>query len=113
MSNHVGGRQASTEPVGRLLRRPGAWLPIALSALALAVVLGYAAMFGVTQPQPHDEGAAARLFQLILLADALTIGLFAIRWLPRAPRQATLILVLQLATAAIPMATVVILESRI
>jgi hypothetical protein len=43
---------------------------------------------------------------------ALAIGVFAVRWLPRAPREAAMILGLQIAVAALPLATLAMLESR-
>jgi hypothetical protein len=102
-----------TAPITALLRRPAAWLPIVMSALALGLVLGYVAVFGATPQGPHDEGAPARLFQLILLADGVAMAVFAMRWLPRAPREAAVILALQLMSVAIPVVTVVALESMV
>jgi hypothetical protein len=91
------------------LHRPGAWLPPIVSLTALALALGYAAVAGVA---PHTgEHAPARLFQLLMLADALLIAWFAARWLPREPTRAPLILALQLACAAIPVAAIILLES--
>jgi hypothetical protein len=101
-----------TESTGDLLRRPSAWLPIAISAIALAMVLGYAAMVGTAQrAAPHDEGAPARVFQLLMLTSAIATASFAVRWLPRAPRESATIVVLQLLVAALPIAAIVLLES--
>lgn len=95
-----------------LLRRPTASLPIVLSVTALAMVVGYVALFGTTPgPEPHDEGAPARLFQLLMTAQALAIILFAARWMPKAPRQTGAIIALQLLFAAVPIAAIVFLES--
>jgi hypothetical protein len=44
-----------------LLRRPGAWIPLAVSLAALAFLLGYVAVFGIVQNE--DEGAPARIFR--------------------------------------------------
>jgi hypothetical protein len=44
--------------VGALALRPSAFLPIAMSLTALAVVLGHIAMYGVVREA--DEGAAAQ-----------------------------------------------------
>jgi hypothetical protein len=96
-----------------LVRRPTAWLPMAVSLLALAFVLGYAAVFGVTAPSPQahqDEGAPARIFQLLMVAQGLLIVTFAARWLPRAPRQATMIIAVQVLVAAVPIVTILLLE---
>lgn len=94
-----------------LLRRPGAFLPLAMSAAALALLVGYVAMFGVVERPNGDEGAPARIFQLLMAAQLLVIVRFAATWLPRAPRAAFLVLLLQLGTALVPIVTVLILES--
>lgn len=96
-----------------LIRRPGAWLPMAVSLAALVFVIGYLAVFGATGASRRDEGAPARLFQLLLLADAVLIVAFAIRWLPRAPRSTVAIVVLQVVVAAIPMAAITLLEAGV
>jgi hypothetical protein len=89
--------------------RPTAWLPPAISLAALAFVLAYAAIAGIA---PHaGERAPARVFQLLLLTDAILIAWFAVRWLPREPRGAPRVLALQLACAVVPVAVVVLLES--
>jgi len=95
-----------------LLRRPVAWAPVAMSIAALTLVLGYVVLVGPDVQPAHDDRAPARQFQLILLAQGLTIALFAIRWLPRAPRPTALILALQLVVAAIPVGLLVVLEAR-
>lgn len=69
-----------------LLKRPSAFLPLAMSCAALALVVGLVALFGLVRQE--DEGAAARLFQLLLVAQLPIIAFFAITWLPRAPRRA-------------------------
>jgi hypothetical protein len=94
--------------VMRLLRRPSAWVPMLLSLAALALIGGYVAAFGVTRPQ--DEGAAARAFQLLMVAVAAGIVFFGVRWLPRAPSVAAKVLGLQLLVATIPMVTILLLE---
>ena len=78
-----------------LLRRPSAFLPLAMSLAALGVVIAHVVLVG-TQPQA-DEGAAAHLWQLLMAAQLPIILWFAARWLPESPRQALLVLSLQLA----------------
>ena len=91
-----------------LLRRPSAFLPIAMSVGALAVVLLVLAFHGPA-PQP-DEGAAAHIWQL-LMAGQIPIALFfAIKWIPRNPRQALSVLVLQVVAALAAMAPVFVLH---
>ena len=76
-----------------ILKRPSAWLPLAMSFAALAMVIGYVAMFGTARQA--DEGAAAHTWQLLMAAQIPVILFFAVKWLPRTPRQALPILALQ------------------
>jgi hypothetical protein len=79
-----------------LTRRPSAYLPVAMSLIALALVLGYVAIYGTqSNPQPHDEGAAAHLYQLLMVLQGPIILFFALKWLPREPREALIVLALQ------------------
>ncbi len=80
-----------------LLKRPSALIPISMSAAALALVLIYAARFGVA-PQP-DEGAIAHTWQLLMAGQAPVIAFFAIRWIRTDIRQGLLVLALQIAAA--------------
>ena len=67
------------------LKHPTAWLPIAMSAVALAIVLGHVALFGVTRDA--DEGTAAHLWQLLMAGQLPFILYHACVWLPRTPRR--------------------------
>lgn len=90
-----------------ILKHPGAWLPIAMPLTMLAYILSIIAMNGVPAPDPNaDEGAAAHLFQLWLVLEPLMIGAFVVKWLPRAPKQASWILVLQVVAALLPISVV-------
>ena len=80
-----------------LLKRPSAFIPVATSAVALAVVIGYAAMFGVARQA--DEGSAAHVWQLLMAGQVPVVAFFAIKWLPTAPRQALVVLGLQVGAA--------------
>jgi len=91
-----------------LIKKPSAWLPIAISFVALVFILGYVAVFGIVQNK--DEGTPARLFQLLMLGQAIIIVFFAIKWLPKEPKQAVKILALQIVAALIPIATTIFLE---
>lgn len=82
---------------GGLLKRPSALIPVAMSLAALAIVVGYAAMFGTARQA--DEGTAAHLWQLLMLGQAPVVAFFAIKWLPTEPRQALLVLALQVGAA--------------
>jgi len=92
-----------------LLKQPSAWIPIAMSVVALAMILGYVAMFGIVQNK--DEGTPARIFQLIMLAQLPIAGYFAITWLPKQPKQSLIVLGLQAVAWIIPIATIIWLES--
>ena len=76
-----------------LLKRPSAFLPIAMSAAALAVVLVSVAFFGVVRQA--DEGAAAHLWQLLIAGQLPLVAFFVFKWLPRAPRAALPVLAVQ------------------
>ena len=76
-----------------VLRRPSALIPLAMSFAALSLVVGHMVFFG-TAREP-DEGTAAHLWQLLMAGQIPVIAFFAIRWLPRTPRQAILVLTLQ------------------
>ena len=82
---------------GSAMRRPSALIPVAMSLAALATVLTHIAMFGSAR-QP-DEGAAAHIWQLLMAGQAPVIAWFAIRWLPRSPRQTLEMLGIQAAAA--------------
>jgi hypothetical protein len=92
-----------------LMRRTSAWLPMMMSAMAFALLLGYVAIFGI-QESSGDEGAAARIFQLLMIGQVPVIGFFGLTWLPEAPKQALLILALQIAIALVPILTISYLE---
>ena len=76
-----------------MMKRPSAFLPVAMSFAALATVLAHVVMFGVAREA--DEGTAAHVFQLLMIAQVPIVAFFAIKWLPRAPRQALQVLALQ------------------
>jgi hypothetical protein len=80
-----------------LLNRPSAFLPVAMSAIALAIVLGYAVRFGVA-PQA-DEGIAAHTWQMLMVGQFPVIAFYAIKWLPTQRKQTLLVLGLQLGAA--------------
>jgi hypothetical protein len=91
-----------------VLKHPSAFLPVAMSLGALAIVLMFVAMHG-TAPQA-DEGAAAHIWQLLMAAQAPIVLFFAVKWLPQSPRQAVPILGLQVVAALAAMAPVFLLH---
>jgi hypothetical protein len=75
------------------MKKPSAWVPLAMSFAALALVLGHIAIFGAAREA--DEGAAAHVWQILMAAQVPIVAFFAIKWLPRTPKQALLVLALQ------------------
>jgi hypothetical protein len=96
-----------------LLKQPSAFVPLAISGAALAMIGLHVAIYGTVASESGDEGAAAHLFQLLMLGQVLVIGTFAVKWLPRAPKQALLVLALQVAAWVVPVALIIFLESNV
>jgi DNA-binding CsgD family transcriptional regulator len=91
-----------------ILKKPSAFLPLVMSFGALATVLLYVLLFG---PAPQsDEGTAAHIWQILMAGQIPIIVFFAIRWLPRTPRDALLVLVLQGGAALMALAPVFLLR---
>lgn len=100
---------ATTPGVGLLLRKPSAFVPLAMSLLALGLIA--AVVVGAIRVTPTgDEGAPARLFQLLLVLQVPVILVFAAKWLPRSPRAAIAVLMLQVGAAIAAVGTIVWLE---
>src|SRR4051794_19023500 len=76
-----------------MIRRPSAFVPVAMSLAALAIVVLHIIVSG-TAREP-DEGTAAHLWQLLMAAQVPIIVFFGIRWLPKSPRCALSVLALQ------------------
>jgi hypothetical protein len=92
-----------------LLKQPSAWIPIAMSFAALAMLLGYVAIFGVVHNE--DEGVPAHIFQLIMLAQLPIIAYFGIKWLPKRPKGSLLVLALQAIAWIVPILAVIWFEN--
>ncbi len=78
-----------------ILKRPSAWIPIALALAVLASMLVTLALSGPPVPQA-DEGVGAHLFQIWLVFEVFSIVFFALKWLPQHPKQAFFILAIQI-----------------
>ncbi len=91
-----------------IMKKPSAFLPLAMSFAALATVLAHVAMFGVAREA--DEGTAAHIWQMLMAAQIPIVTFFAIKWLPRTPRQALLVLTLQGGAALAALAPVFFLK---
>jgi hypothetical protein len=79
------------------LAKPSAWIPVALSLVALTMVLIHYAMYGIARET--DAGTLARIFQLIMIAQVPFVGFGAIRWLPEDTRAGLIVLAVQIAAA--------------
>lgn len=57
-----------------------AWLPLGMSLAALTLVLVHAAVFGVVHEK--DEGVAAHVWQILMVAQLPVAAYFMLKWLP-------------------------------
>jgi hypothetical protein len=89
-------------------KQASALVPLAMSFAALALVLAHTAMYGVVREA--DEGTPAHIFQLLIVAQLPIVAFFAIKWLPRNPRSAMIVLALQAGAALAAIAPVIILK---
>ena len=90
-------------------KRPSAFVPMAMSIVALAIVLGSIAASSGVVVRDADEGAIAHIWQLLMAGQVPILAYFVIRWLPRAPRPTASVFALQIAAALAAMAPVYIL----
>lgn len=103
-----------SQSFGTIVRKPSAFLPLAMSLTALAL-LGGAYLFALATGQAglerqQDEGAMAHLWQILMAGQLPVLIFFAIKWLPRAPRQTLYVLALQAGAAVAAMAPVYLLN---
>ena len=75
-----------------LFRQPSAWLPLALSLAALILVLGHASVYGVVHEA--DEGAAAHIWQILMVGQLPIVAYFMVKWLPNRLRESVQVLAL-------------------
>lgn len=91
-----------------VLKHPSSFLPVIFSLCALATIAAFIALHG-TAPQA-DEGAAAHIWQILMVSQIPIMLFFAVKWVPRMPRQALPILILQIGAALAAMAPVFLLH---
>ena len=89
------------------MKQPSALVPLVMSFAALALVLGHFALFGIVHEA--DEGTAAHIFQLLMVGQVPIVAFFAVKWLPRAPRQTLQVLALQVGAGLAAIVSVVLL----
>jgi hypothetical protein len=89
------------------MKQLSGWLPVAMSLVAVTVLVGHIVLFGTAREA--DEGATAHIWQLLMAGQFPVVAFFALKWLPRAPRQALPVLALQVAAALVALAPVYVL----
>ena len=89
------------------LRNPTVFLPLAMSLLALGMVLVHFTIFGIVKET--DEGTAAHIFQLLMVGQFPIVAFLAFRWL--APRQTFFFIVFQVVAALAAIIAVFFLTS--
>jgi hypothetical protein len=98
---------AMEQPVysfGGVMKRPSAFVPVAMSLTALTLVLGHIGIYGAAREA--DEGTTAHLWQILMAGQLPVLAFFAITWLRRAPRQALGVLLVQAGAVLASMAPV-------
>ncbi len=76
-----------------LIKKPSAYVPIAMSLAALAIVVGHYAVKGMDHDP--DEGTPAHLFQLLMVLQLPFIAAFIVRWVPDDTRRGLVVLAAQ------------------
>ena len=98
-----------------LLKKPSAWIPIAIPLAFFAYLVIYISLFGIVPEadgvcigtcRRDDEGTGAHLFQLWLLLEPFMLGFFAVKYLPLARKETLQILALQIVAALLPISVV-------
>jgi hypothetical protein len=92
---------------GSIMKNPSAWLPVAMSMVALLLVLGHLVLVGVVHEA--DEGTPAHIWQLLMAGQIPLVLYFALMWLPRSPGQALRVVALQVTIALASLAAVFLL----
>jgi hypothetical protein len=93
-----GNMEQQPESFVTMVKRPSAFLPVAMSLICLAMLLGAIAIGLLAHNPIHrdpDEGAIAHLFQLLMTVQMPIVLFFAVKWLRRAPRASLSVLALQ------------------
>ena len=85
-------------------KRPSAWLPVAMSLVALALVFGHIAVYGAAREA--DEGTTAHLFQLLMAGQFPVVVFFLLKWAPKYRSQAAAVIGVQIAAALVALAPV-------
>jgi len=87
----------SSIPFMAVTKRPSAFMPMAMSLIALTLVLGHIGSDLIQSGRvlrEADEGTVAHLWQLLMAAQVPILAFFIFKWTPRAPRPALQLLAL-------------------
>jgi hypothetical protein len=91
-----------------MFRYPSVAIPLGMSAGAFVTVLIH--VIGIGADPAADDGTAAKLFQILLAGQAPFVAYFALKWLPRMPAEAMLVIAAQAAAALVALAPVVLFD---
>jgi hypothetical protein len=91
-----------------LFRNASAAIPLGMSAGAFIMVIVHMLSLGAEPGAAGDM--AAKLFQLLLAAQAPFVAFFAAKWLPRQPADAMFVIATQAAAALAALAPVVLFD---
>jgi len=97
------------ESVLSLSKKPSALAPLAMSAIALALLLGSIVAHSGIVVRESDEGAMVHIWQLLMVGQLPLLAYFVFWWFRRAPRQTLYVLALQIGAALAAMAPVYLL----
>ncbi len=87
-----------------LLKKPSAWIPIAIPLIFFAYIVIVISTVGIVREE--DEGTGAHLFQIWLVLEPFMLGYFAFKYVLHARKEALRILGLQIAAALLPISVV-------
>ena len=91
------------------IRQPTVFVPLAMSLVALTMVLVHFAIFGIVEET--DEGTLAHIFQLLIVTQVPFLAFLAFRWLVVAFKQTLFFIVLQASAALAAIIAVFFLTS--
>ena len=94
MPERTSARVPSRALVRQMIKRPLAWIPVAMSLAILAMVLTTIGISGAVRQE--DEGTQAHIFQIWLVLEVVLVTVFVIEWVPRRPKQALVVLGIQI-----------------
>ncbi len=91
-----------------LFRQPSAFVPLAMSFLALVSVISQMVLHGTAREA--IEATSVHPFQLFIVGQAPFAAYFAAKWMPKQPGPAMLVIAWQAAAAMAALAPVVIFD---